>query len=84
VVLNLYSNALKFTKKGGFVRIKCKYIPDEDSNGSISIHVIDSGVGIKEGDKHKLFQLFGFLEQTKELNTKGIGLGLHISKMIVN
>jgi signal transduction histidine kinase len=30
-----------------------------------------------------LFQLFGFLDTTKELNTKGIGLGLHISKKIV-
>ena len=32
----------------------------------------------------KLFNLFGFLDQTKEINTGGIGLGLHISKMIVN
>ena len=30
----------------------------------------------------KLFKLFGFLDTTKELNTKGIGLGLHISKKI--
>jgi K+-sensing histidine kinase KdpD len=45
--------------------------------------VIDSGAGIKDCDKHKLFQLFGFLEQNKEINTNGIGLGLHISKMIV-
>ena len=30
----------------------------------------------------KLFKLFGFLESTKELNTKGIGLGLHITKKI--
>ena len=30
----------------------------------------------------KLFNLFGFLDTTKELNTKGIGLGLHISKKI--
>ena len=31
---------------------------------------------------NKLFKLFGFLDTTKELNTKGIGLGLHISKKI--
>lgn len=49
----------------------------------IQITVTDTGVGIKEKDKDKLFQLFGFLETTKELNTKGIGLGLHISKEIV-
>lgn len=49
----------------------------------IQITVTDTGVGIKEKDKEKLFQLFGFLETTKELNTKGIGLGLHISMEIV-
>ena len=31
---------------------------------------------------NKLFILFGFLDATKEINTKGIGLGLHISKKI--
>ena len=42
----------------------------------------DTGIGIKDEDKHKLFELFGFLQSTKELNTQGIGLGLHISKKI--
>ncbi len=44
--------------------------------------MIDTGIGIKESDLGKLFKLFGFLDTTKEINTKGIGLGLHISKMI--
>ena len=48
----------------------------------LEIQVIDTGIGIKENDLGKLFKLFGFLDTTKELNTKGIGLGLHISKMI--
>jgi len=42
--------------------------------------VRDTGIGIKKKDKSKLFQLFGFQDSTKELNTQGIGLGLHISK----
>ena len=42
----------------------------------------DNGIGIKDEDKHKLFELFGFLQSTKELNSQGIGLGLHISKKI--
>jgi signal transduction histidine kinase len=49
----------------------------------IELTVQDSGVGIKEEDLNKLFRLFGFLDETKELNTGGIGLGLHICKMIV-
>ena len=44
--------------------------------------MIDTGVGIKQEDTHKLFKLFGFLDATKELNSKGIGLGLHICQMI--
>ena len=43
----------------------------------------DTGVGIKEEDMKKLFQLFGFLESSQQINTKGIGLGLHITKRIV-
>jgi signal transduction histidine kinase len=45
----------------------------------LEIQVIDTGIGIKQEDICKLFKLFGFLDTTKELNTKGIGLGLHIS-----
>jgi Amt family ammonium transporter len=48
----------------------------------LEIQVIDSGIGIKKEDMNKLFKLFGFLDTTKELNTKGIGLGLHITKKI--
>jgi len=46
--------------------------------------VIDTGVGIKAEDQGKLFKLFGFLENTKEINANGIGLGLYISKRITN
>ena len=48
----------------------------------IEIEIKDSGVGIKSEDLDKLFRLFGFLDSTKEMNTKGIGLGLHICKLI--
>ena len=35
----------------------------------LEISIKDQGVGIKEGDQKKLFKLFGFLDDTKELNT---------------
>ena len=50
----------------------------------LKISVIDTGIGIKQEDQSKLFKLFGFLESTKEINTKGIGLGLYICKKIIN
>ena len=43
----------------------------------------DTGIGIKEQDVGKLFKLFGFINSTEEINTQGIGLGLHICKQIV-
>ena len=51
---------------------------------TLKIDVTDTGIGIPEEDKDKMFKLFGFLEDKKQLNTKGIGLGLIISQQIVN
>ena len=45
--------------------------------------MIDSGIGIKEENKTKLFKLFGFVSDSAHMNTSGIGLGLVISSQIV-
>ena len=52
-------------------------------NGVLEIQVEDSGIGIQKKDLEKMFELFGYLEQTQDINPKGIGLGLHICKQIV-
>ena len=52
-------------------------------NGMIEIIVKDTGIGIKDEDQAKLFNLFCSLESSKDINPNGIGLGLHICKMIV-
>ena len=49
----------------------------------MEVQVKDTGLGIKRKDKSKLFKLFGFVQSTQEVNTRGIGLGLVISKKIV-
>ena len=48
----------------------------------VQIKIEDSGIGIRKEDQDKLFKLFGFLDASKELNAKGVGLGLHISQRI--
>lgn len=57
-------------------------LQEEHENGAIRISVIDTGIGISKSDQKKLFKLFGFLDSTAELNTRGIGLGLYISKQV--
>ena len=80
MLLNLYSNAIKFTDRKGKIEIEAKL-----KMRHIKIYVRDSGIGIKHENQHKLFKLFGSIKDEKrQLNTKGIGLGLVISKMIVN
>jgi two-component system sensor histidine kinase/response regulator len=49
----------------------------------IQISVTDTGVGINDENRGKLFQLFGRLESTSKMNTTGIGLGLSICKQIL-
>ena len=45
--------------------------------------IIDNGIGIKKEDQHKLFKLFSLVDDGTKVNTSGIGLGLVISKLIV-
>ena len=78
VLLNLISNALKFTRKGGItVDIK------EGRRGLIEFEVTDTGIGIAEEDLPRLFQFFGKLQDRAGLNVNGCGIGLHVSRKIV-
>ena len=81
VLLGLQTNALKFTKRG---RVQTNVeIITEDSQKYLKISVIDTGIGIPEKNQNKLFKLFGFVQDSQNLNINGIGLGLMISKQIV-
>jgi len=77
ILINLISNSLKFTKKGGIeitVADSCEY------DDHIEFSVVDTGIGIKNEDKGKLFKMFGKLEETATReNNEGAGLGLTIS-----
>ena len=59
MLLNLQSNALKFTEKGS-VKISAQTISvGEDLH--LEISVTDTGIGIKHEDQEKLFQMFGYI-----------------------
>jgi len=82
VILNIQSNALKFTESGGSVIIYYT-LYKIDGQSFVEVQIKDTGMGIKRKDKSKLFKLFGFVKTTEDVNTRGIGLGLVISKKIV-
>tara|TARA_B110000285_G_scaffold222285_1_gene276293 strand:+ start:637 stop:777 length:141 start_codon:yes stop_codon:yes gene_type:complete len=46
----------------------------------LKIKVVDTGIGVPKEDHNKLFKLFGFIQDSQEMNINGIGLGLMISK----
>ena len=50
VVINLFSNALKFTQKGGSVQIICNFIENEGDDGTIKVQIKDTGIGIQKED----------------------------------
>ncbi|CDW81024.1 pas domain s-box protein [Stylonychia lemnae] len=79
VLLNLLQNALKFTFEGT-IQVLMKF---NRSLNEVAISVTDSGIGIKQEDREKLFQMFGKLQNTFAINTSGIGIGLIICKKIV-
>lgn len=82
ILLNLSNNAVKFTKKGS-VTIKISSENDFEHKHSLSFKVIDTGIGIPDEEKDKLFKLFSQVNQTTQREYGGTGLGLAISKNLV-
>ena len=75
VLLNLLSNALKFTKAPGLVRMYC----DADYR-FVRIHVADTGPGIAPHRLHDIFEPFVQIDPSRTAGMEGIGLGLAISR----
>lgn len=78
VVVNLVVNALKFTQAGEVV------LSAEVDQQNISVHVKDTGYGIEEHDLEEIFTAFTQVKTTSDQPYEGIGLGLSITKKIVD
>ncbi|GMF16008.1 unnamed protein product [Phytophthora lilii] len=85
VLLNLLSNAIKFTNEGS-ITVRCNMVPSPDLPKhcvKLLFQVIDTGVGMDDEEKSRLFSLFTKLERTRKNNPTGSGLGLAICKQLV-
>ena len=81
VLLNLISNAVKFTFAGSITITVRKEVRD---NNCVVVFVIsDSGIGIKDDDQKQLFSLFGMISEVQVLNPNGTGIGLTVCQKYV-
>jgi signal transduction histidine kinase len=85
VVANLVSNAVKFTPEGGEIHVGAKRIglSEDGARARIEVSVSDTGIGISEEQQRLLFQAFSQADGSISRRFGGTGLGLTISKNIV-
>jgi len=83
VITNFLSNAVKFTPENGHIRLTATLVERADPLYTIRLEVADSGIGIAEQDKERLFQAFEQAESGTARKFGGTGLGLAISKCII-
>ncbi|MBN2778958.1 MAG: response regulator [Bacteroidales bacterium] len=82
VLINLVGNAIKFTKTG-HVKILIDYNKTDEKIASLVLSIIDTGIGMSETDINKLFAPFSQIDSENSENIEGTGLGLNISRQLV-
>ncbi|MDR2695585.1 MAG: response regulator [Deltaproteobacteria bacterium] len=84
VITNLLGNAAKFTPEGGCIRLNAVATGEENGVFTIQVEVSDTGIGISEEQKARLFTPFEQADSGVARKFGGTGLGLAISKRIVD
>ena len=79
VVLNLLTNAVKYTEAGGLA-LSVYMVEREDDKCTLRFSVKDTGIGVKQEDMEKLFTAYERLDEEKNSGIQGTGLGLDISR----
>ncbi len=80
-ISNLLDNAIKYNVKNGRVDVKVERLPDKPY---LQISVKDTGIGVPPSEVPKLFSKFFRAENAVKAETEGSGLGLYITKNIIN
>ncbi|MDR3309940.1 MAG: response regulator [Oscillospiraceae bacterium] len=83
VIMNLLSNAVKFTPEGGNIEMNAVLLFEDAGSCCIQVDVTDTGIGISDEQKAKLFSSFQQADSSTSRKFGGTGLGLAISKRIV-
>lgn len=86
ILVNLMNNAVKYTEKGGVtltVRSNEPDIPQDSPSLSLFFQVEDTGIGIRQEDLAKLFREFERIEEERNRNIEGTGLGMSITTQLL-
>lgn len=84
VITNILTNAVKYTEKGSVtLNIDYEKITDEADSIKLFVSVADTGIGIKPDDLKKLFSEFDRIEEERNRNVEGTGLGMSITKRLL-
>ena len=75
VISNLLDNAIRYNKKGGYVKVDAK-----ENNGKVEISVSDNGIGIPQDSIERIFERFYRVDKSRSRESGGTGLGLSIVK----
>ncbi len=85
VITNILSNAVKYTKEGSVVfSVSCSKKEDDPEHVILHVSVKDTGIGIKKEDLNKLFVAFERIEEKRNRNIEGTGLGMAIAQSFLN
>jgi PAS domain S-box-containing protein len=82
IIINLVGNAIKFTEKGGEVVVTVTSRPLGDGRHELTFRVRDTGIGIPEDRRGRLFGMFSQVDASTTRKYGGTGLGLAISKRL--
>ncbi len=83
VIINLVSNALKFTDKGGKIDVLAEYIDEKNDEVTFKVSVSDSGIGLTQEQQEKIFEAYSQATASTTRKSGGTGLGLTISSKIM-
>lgn len=82
VLINVISNAVKFTEKGS-IKIHVDYVSTGTDKIELCIRVADTGIGIMKKDYEKIFDSFSQVDSKRNRKAEGSGLGLAISQRLI-
>ena len=84
IIINLLSNALKFTNSGGSITFQVAEMKSPDEKAYYQVRIEDTGIGMSEEFQKHLFTAFEREQNTTQSGVQGTGLGLAITRNLVN